>query len=81
MRGPADGRSLAELGREAGEARKEPDERESPDAGDAGAGFQLAQVEATLDTDQQTAGERRNDAQRLPVPLTGQRRRSACHAR
>jgi hypothetical protein len=75
------GQWLAKPTSQAGKSRDEAHQGERPHAGDAGPGAQSAQVEAALDPDQQSAGERRRDRQPLPVPVAVQRSRSACQRR
>jgi hypothetical protein len=77
----AAGDRMPEAADEPGDSAAEAEHRESPDAGYASARLLLSQFPAAFDADQQAAGERRSDAQRLPVPAGVQRNRSACQAR
>jgi hypothetical protein len=63
---------------QAGDSAAEADDGEGADSGNAAAGLLFAQLPAALDSDQQPAGERRADRERLPVPAGVQLSLSAC---
>ena len=60
---------------------REPDQRECANARDPRAWFQPAKVEPAFDADEQSASERRRDAEGLPVPAADQESRSLCQRR
>jgi hypothetical protein len=72
---------MAERTDQAGDSRSESDQRECANARDPRAWFQPAEVEPAFDADEQSASERRGDAQGLPVPAADQESRSLCHRR
>jgi hypothetical protein len=72
---------MSEGSDQAGNSRSEPDQRECANARDPRAWFQPAKVEPAFDADQQSASERRGDAEGLPVPAADQESRSLCQRR
>jgi hypothetical protein len=64
-----------------GEAGDESQQRKGPDARDPRTDSFAAQREAALDPNQQSAGERRPDRERLPVKARVQLIRSECQRR
>lgn len=75
------GEGLAEMTGEPGQSRNKAQKRECAYARHARSRPQSSQVEAAFDSDEQAAGERSRDAQRLPIPVAVQRSRSACQRR
>jgi hypothetical protein len=72
---------MAERTDQAGDSRSESDQRECANARDARSWFQPAKVEPAFDADQESASERRGDAEGLPVPAGDQESRSLCQRR
>jgi hypothetical protein len=74
----AAGERLAQSASQAGEPSDEPDKREGANPGYSRPGLELAEIEAALDPDQQSAGKSGCDAERLPIPGEIQLSRSLC---
>jgi hypothetical protein len=63
---------------ETGNSGDQSNEGERPDAGDPGSFANEPEIEAALDPDQEAAGDRRTDRERLAIEIAVQRNRSAC---
>jgi hypothetical protein len=75
------GKPKAEGSDQAGDPRRKPDQGERANARDSRSWFQPAKVEPAFDADEQSASERRGDAEGLPVPAADQESRSLCQRR